>query len=196
MESHKRILIARLTELSAQLDTLRQWLEGQTDPEPLQQQETPEADLDRTWAEMLQRRQRERLQGFALQTNDLVAIQGSPELGGLLQVNARSVKLSPTEWPFVLILAEAMQQHRAISSPQRGLGFVTKEALAERAQELTRGLRTTFRPAPETVKIYLSRIRKKLAKHGLDPRLIETQRRLGWRLSTLPEHIEIVGERA
>jgi hypothetical protein len=163
----------QLSALTAQLDALRQTLEEHMAP-----------DLD-------PRRQHQRLQAFGVQTNALVLLQGTPEQGGLLLVNGRELKLSPTLWPFLLTLAEAMQQFRVVTHPQRGMGFVTKEELAARARELTRHMATTFRPQPEGVKTYIGRLRKKLLQHGMAD-LLETQIHLGWRLSTLPEHIAII----
>jgi hypothetical protein len=188
-------LIAWLKKLAEDIETMLRWIEGQPDPAlPIQQHPSP-VTSDDTSSGMTQDHQRQQLHAFGVHTNALVILRGNPERGGLLQVNAHSVNISPTEWPFALILAEAMQQYKAFPSPQRGLGFVTKEVLAAQAQELTSHLRTTFRPTPELVRVYIARIRNKLKKHGIDARLIETQRRLGWRLSTLPEHIVIIREK-
>ena len=158
-------LLAQLTTLTAQLEALLRALEDRIAPE-----------MDPRW-------QRQRLQAFGVQTNALVLLQGSPEQGGLLLVNMHGIKLSPTEWPFLLALAEGMQQFRVATSPQRSMGFVTKEELARRARELTGHMATTFRLRPEGVKTYIDRLRKKLLQHGLAG-LLETQTGLGWRLST------------
>jgi hypothetical protein len=181
-----------LCGLRDDLDVMLQWLEGTQTLLAPQQQDTARAPLDQRLFKMAQRQQRERLHAFGLQSNALVSVRGNPERGGLLLVNTSSVPLSPTELPFVLILAEAMLEYQTLSSPpQCSLGFVQKNVLAVRALELTRGIRTTFNPAPEVVKIYIGRIRRKLAHLGMG-NLIETHPRLGWRLSTLPEQIEIV----
>jgi hypothetical protein len=189
-------LIAWLKKLAEDVETVLRWLEGQAEPALPTPQDPSHDASDGTSSGTTQDHQRQRLHAFGVHANALVILRGNPERGGLLQVNTRSVNLSPTEWPFALLLAEAMQQYRVFPSPQRGLGFVTKEVLAARAQELTSHIRTTFRPTPEVVRVYIARIRDKLKKHGIDSCLIETQRRLGWRLSTLPEHIVIVRENA
>jgi hypothetical protein len=174
------------------LDIILQRLEGHAEPAAPQPQDAARAPLDQRLCKMAQRQQRERLHAFGLQSNALVSVRGNPEQGGLLLVNTSSVPLSPTELPFVRILAEAMLEYQTLSSPpQCSLGFVPKTILAARALELTRDIRTTFHPAPEVVKIYIGRIRRKLAHLGMG-NLLETHPRLGWRLSTLPEHIDIV----
>ncbi len=150
--------------------------------------------LNARMVEFLQRRQRQRLQALGLHTNALVVLTGNHELGGRVQVNTRQAELSPAEFPFLLILAQDMQKHLDADA-RLGAGFVTKHTLVERVQEQLRlrRIRTAFHPEAEHVRIYIRRIRRKLDKAGIDPRLVETQTRLGgYRLSTLPEHIEIV----
>jgi len=197
LEPHRpdnSLLVAWLKKLAEDIETVLRWIERPAEPAFPLQHDPSHAISDETSSGTIQDNQRQRLQAFGVHTNALVILRGNPERGGLLQVNAHSVNLSPTAWPFALILAEAVQQYKAFPSPQRGLGFVTKEVLAARAQELTSHLRTTFSPTPEIVRVYIARLRNKLKKNGMDSRLIETQRRLGWRLSTLPEHIVIIRE--
>jgi hypothetical protein len=150
-------LIIWLKKLGEDLDTMLQWLEGQAEPASPPPQDAARVALERMLFNLLQRQQRERLHAFGLLTNALVLLRGNPTQGGLLLVNTHSVQLSPTEWPFVLILAEAMQQYRTLASPQRGFGFVTKDILAARAQELTRGIRTTFRPESAGSRLFYDR---------------------------------------
>jgi hypothetical protein len=119
-----------LCGLRDDLDVMLQWLEGTQTLLAPQQQDTARAPLDQRLFKMAQRQQRERLHAFGLQSNALVSVRGNPERGGLLLVNTSSVPLSPTELPFVLILAEAMLEYQTLSSPpQCSLGFVQKNVL-------------------------------------------------------------------